>query len=51
MKQSKAERLYKENTTYPCDFWNEYFKLVELDEIMRQREDLAFCKQPQFATY
>lgn len=42
MKQSKAERLYKENTTYPCDFWNEYFKLVELDEIMRQREDLAF---------
>lgn len=43
VKQSKAERLYKENASYPCDFWNEYFKLVELDEIMRQREDLAFA--------
>lgn len=43
VKQSKAERLYKENATYPCDIWIEYFKLVELDEIMRQREDLAFA--------
>lgn len=43
VKQSKAERLYKENSSYPCDFWNEHFNLVELDEIMRQREDLAFA--------
>lgn len=28
VKQSKAERLFKENPCYPCDFWNEYFQLV-----------------------
>lgn len=44
VKQSKAERLFKENPCYPCDFWNEYFQLVELTEIMRQKDDLAFAE-------
>lgn len=44
VKQSKAEWLFKDNPCYPCDFWNEYFQLVELDEIMRQREDLEFAE-------
>ncbi|XP_065933699.1 uncharacterized protein [Magallana gigas] len=44
VKQSRAEWLFKENPCYPCDFWNEYFQLVELDEIMRQRKDLEFAE-------
>lgn len=44
VKQSKAERLFKENLCCPCDFWNEYFQFVELTEIMRQKVDLAFAE-------
>ncbi|XP_061170933.1 uncharacterized protein LOC133180419 [Saccostrea echinata] len=43
VKQRKDERLYKENGSYPVDFWLDFFKIVELDEIMRQREDKAFA--------
>ena len=43
VKQRKDERLYKENVIYPVDYWLEFFKVVELTEIMRQREDLAFA--------
>lgn len=44
VKQSRAEKLFKENPCYPCDFLNEYFQLVELTEIMRQKDDLAFAE-------
>lgn len=44
VKQSRAEWLFKENPCYPCDFWIEDFQLVELDEIMRQRENLEFAE-------
>ncbi|XP_062597979.1 uncharacterized protein LOC134259411 [Saccostrea cucullata] len=43
VKQRKDERLYKENGSYPIDYWLDLFKVVELDEIMRQREDKAFA--------
>ncbi|XP_062594109.1 uncharacterized protein LOC134255598 [Saccostrea cucullata] len=43
VKQRKDERLYKENGSYPVDYWLDLFKMVELDEIMRQREDKAFA--------
>lgn len=43
VKQSKNERLYKENGLYPEDHWLELFKLVELKEVMRQREDVPFA--------
>lgn len=43
VKQSKNERLYKENGFYPEDHWLELFKLVELKEVMRQREDVPFA--------
>ncbi|XP_062612709.1 uncharacterized protein LOC134274433 [Saccostrea cucullata] len=43
VKQRKDERLYKENGSYPTDYWLDLFKIVELDEIMRQREDKAFA--------
>ncbi|XP_078336941.1 uncharacterized protein LOC144626544 [Crassostrea virginica] len=43
VKQRKDERLYSENGSYPTDFWLEFFKIVELEEIMRQREDIAFA--------
>lgn len=42
VKQSKNEHLYKENGTYPEDHWLELFRLVELNEVMRQREDVPF---------
>lgn len=44
VKQRHDERLYIENSSYPEDFWNEYFKLVQLDEIMRQKEDVFLRK-------
>lgn len=44
VKQRHDERLYIENNSYPEDFWNEYFKLVQLDEIMRQKEDVSFAQ-------
>lgn len=31
------------NDTYPVDYWLEFFKITELDEIMRQREDFEFA--------
>ena len=43
VKQRKDERLYKENVLYPVDFWLDLFKVVELKEIMRQREDISFA--------
>ena len=43
VKQRKDERLYSENGSYPTDYWLDFFKIVELDEVMRQREDLAFA--------
>lgn len=43
VKQRKDERLYKENGSYPIDYWLDFFRIVELDEIMRQREDRAFA--------
>nr|XP_022305765.1 uncharacterized protein LOC111112528 [Crassostrea virginica] len=43
VKQRKDERLYSENSSYPVDYWLDFFKIVELDEVMRQREDLAFA--------
>ncbi|XP_062615266.1 uncharacterized protein LOC134277003, partial [Saccostrea cucullata] len=44
VKQRKNERLYKENAVYPVDHWLDFFKVVELSEIMRQREDIPFAK-------
>ncbi|XP_062581095.1 uncharacterized protein LOC134242909 [Saccostrea cucullata] len=43
VKQRKDERLYKENMSYPMDFWLDLFKVIELTEIMRQRGDLSFA--------
>ena len=43
VKQRKDERLYKHNVLYPIDYWLEFFKVVELTEIMRQREDIPFA--------
>ncbi|XP_062614313.1 uncharacterized protein LOC134276047 [Saccostrea cucullata] len=43
VKQRKDERLYKENAAYPVDHWLDLFKVVELSEIMRQREDIPFA--------
>ena len=43
VKQRKDERLYKENVLYPVDYWLDFFKVVELREIMRQREDVPFA--------
>lgn len=44
VKQRKDERLYEENMSYPMDYWLDLFKLVELKEIMRQKDDLSFAK-------
>lgn len=44
MKQRKDERLYKENMSYPMDYWVDLFKIIELKEIMRQKGDLSFAK-------
>ncbi|XP_062596168.1 uncharacterized protein LOC134257593 [Saccostrea cucullata] len=43
VKQRKDERLYKENLSYPMDYWLDLFKVIELKEIMRQRGDLSFA--------
>ena len=43
LKQRKDERLYKENVLYPVDYWLDFFKVVELRDIMRQREDMSFA--------
>ncbi|KAK3100323.1 hypothetical protein FSP39_018128 [Pinctada imbricata] len=44
VKQPKQERLYNSSASYPIDYWNELFKLVELDEIMRQKDDKVFAE-------
>ncbi|XP_062609593.1 uncharacterized protein LOC134271404 [Saccostrea cucullata] len=44
VKQRKDERLYKENMSYPMDYWLDLFKVIELKEIMRQRDDLCFAE-------
>ena len=44
VKQSKSERLYNDSGSYPEDYWKELFSIVELNEIMRQREDALFAK-------
>ncbi|XP_062574797.1 uncharacterized protein LOC134236639 [Saccostrea cucullata] len=44
VKQRKDERLYKENVSYPMDYWLDLFKVTELEEIMRQREDMCFAE-------
>lgn len=43
VKQRKDERLYKDNPTYPEDFWVENFRKVELTEVMRQKKDMSFA--------
>ncbi|XP_062621669.1 uncharacterized protein LOC134283235, partial [Saccostrea cucullata] len=43
VKHRKDERLYKDNALYPVDYWVEFFKVVDLTEIMRQREDIPFA--------
>lgn len=43
VKQRKDERLYKDNASYPIDFWRELFREVEMTEIMRQRDDVPFA--------
>lgn len=43
VKQRKDERLYKVNDSYPVDYWLDFFRIIELDEIMRQREDVEFA--------
>ncbi|XP_062579086.1 uncharacterized protein LOC134241009 [Saccostrea cucullata] len=43
VKQRKDERLYKNNVLYPVDYWLDFFKVVELTKIMRQREDIPFA--------
>ena len=43
VKQRKIERLYNSNVSYPEDFLKDLFKVVELTEIMRQREDVEFA--------
>lgn len=42
VKQRKDERLYKENFSFPNDYWCDLFQEVELTEIMRQRDDVPF---------
>ncbi|XP_078333990.1 uncharacterized protein LOC111105212 [Crassostrea virginica] len=44
VKQRKDERLYQHNAQYPVDYWVELFKVIELTEIMRQREDIPFAR-------
>ncbi|XP_052678330.1 uncharacterized protein LOC128159314 [Crassostrea angulata] len=44
VKQRKDERLYKSNISYPVDHWQELFKVVELTEIMRQKQDVPFAE-------
>ena len=44
VKQSNSERLYNETGSYPVDYWKELFSIVQLNEIMRQREDLLFAE-------
>nr|XP_034326027.1 uncharacterized protein LOC105328140 [Crassostrea gigas] len=44
VKQRKDERLYKENMAYPMDYWLDLFKIIELKQIMRQKEDLSFAE-------
>nr|XP_034334797.1 uncharacterized protein LOC117691964 [Crassostrea gigas] len=44
VKQRKDERLYKDNISYPVDHWQELFKVVELSEIMRQKQDVPFAE-------
>ena len=44
VKQRHDERLYVENSSYPVDFWNDYFSIVELNEIMRQKDDHTFAE-------
>ncbi|XP_062612107.1 uncharacterized protein LOC134273904 [Saccostrea cucullata] len=44
VKQRKNERLYKENLTYPVDYWFDFFKVIELNQIMRQKEDTSFAE-------
>ena len=44
VKQSKSERLYNESGSYPVDYWKELFSIIQLNEIMRQREDLVFAQ-------
>lgn len=43
VKQRKDERLYEQNMSYPMDYWLNLFKMIELKEIMRQRDDLSFA--------
>ncbi|XP_061191743.1 uncharacterized protein LOC133199982 [Saccostrea echinata] len=43
VKQRKDERLFKENASYPVDYWRDFFKVVELNEIMRQQQDIPFA--------
>ena len=43
VKQRKDERLYKENANYSIYHWIDLFKVGELTDIMRQREDVAFA--------
>ena len=38
----KAKSLYQHNIT--ADLWNDNFKIVELNEIMRQKEDARFAE-------
>nr|XP_034326069.1 uncharacterized protein LOC105333116 [Crassostrea gigas] len=44
VKQRKDERLYRDNISYPIDHWQEFFKVVELTEIMRQKQDIPFAE-------
>ena len=44
VKQRKDERLYLRNAQYPVDYWVELFSVIELTDIMRQREDIAFAR-------
>lgn len=44
VKQRKDERLYKDTALYPFDYWVDLFKVVELTEIMRQRQDIPFAE-------
>ena len=44
VEQSKSERLFSDNGSYPIDYWKEYFSIVVLTEVMRQRQDLEFAQ-------
>ena len=39
----KGKPLCVPDFSYGCDMWNEVFKIVKLEEIMQQKEDLAFA--------